>query len=144
MNTIITSGRLGQDAEMKYTPKGTALCKFSLAITKRIGEGKAKTIWIESVLWGKLAESVGKYLNKGTKVTVKGELDQQEWKNNEGQKRSRYLINVQEIDIHFDNDKKSKPTQEQQSKPQLQQDNMFEQDFAPSFNEQYTSDDIPF
>jgi single-strand DNA-binding protein len=67
--TIIT-GNLGRDVEMRYTPKGTAVCDFSVA-TKN---WKKETTWWKITAWGKLAETCNEYLKKGRLVQVVGEM----------------------------------------------------------------------
>jgi single-strand DNA-binding protein len=75
MNLVVITGRLGKDPDMRYTPGGKSVCKFSIAETKVIS-GEKKTRWWNIVAWGKLAEICTKYLGKGSHVLVEGELNQ--------------------------------------------------------------------
>jgi len=77
-HTIIIAGNLGNDPEMRYTPDGTAVCDFSVAVndsfTNREGERIDRTIWFRVTTWRKLAETCNAYLKKGRKVLVEGRL----------------------------------------------------------------------
>jgi len=79
MNRVILIGNLGADPDLRYTPAGTAVCKFSLATTRRFkdreGERQEKTEWHRIVAWAKLAEICGQYLTKGKKVMIEGRIE---------------------------------------------------------------------
>lgn len=73
--TII--GHVGKDAEMRYTPQGTAVTNFSVAVTEtyKVGEEQRKsTIWFRVTTWGKRAETCNQYVKKGMLVQVEGKL----------------------------------------------------------------------
>ena len=85
-------GRLGKDPEIRYTPNGTAVANFSIAVgekwkDKNTGEQKEKTEWIRVVAFGKLAEICGEYLEKGKQIYLSGKLQTREWDDKEGNKR---------------------------------------------------------
>ncbi len=77
--SITLLGNVGGDAEMRYTPSGTAVANFSLAVTKRgknkDGEKTDKTTWFRVAIWDKTAENLTQYLLKGQQVLVVGELE---------------------------------------------------------------------
>jgi len=79
MQNFIATGNLGSDVEMRYQPSGDAVANFSLAINKRYtskdGQKVEKTIWVRVAVWRQLAENCAKYLHKGSKVLVQGELE---------------------------------------------------------------------
>lgn len=79
MQSFIATGHLGGDVEMRYQPNGDAVANFSLAVSKRYtnkdGQKVEKTIWIRVGVWRQLAENCSKYLHKGSKVLVDGELE---------------------------------------------------------------------
>ncbi|MCK9378495.1 MAG: single-stranded DNA-binding protein [Syntrophobacterales bacterium] len=79
MNRVILIGNLGADPDLRYTPGGTAVCKFSLATTRRFkdreGERQEKTEWHRIVAWAKLAEICGQYLTKGKQVMIEGRIE---------------------------------------------------------------------
>ena len=76
---ITLLGNVGGDAEMRYTPSGTAVTNFSLAVSKvnknKDGEKTEKTTWFRVAVWSKMAESLTPYLLKGQTVLVVGELE---------------------------------------------------------------------
>ena len=87
MNKWIGIGRLVADAELKFTQgKGTPVSTFKLAIDDGYGENK-KTDFIPVVLWGKSAENLADYLNKGTLVAVSGKVSTRSYDAQDGTKR---------------------------------------------------------
>ena len=79
MNLLIISGRLGADAEVRYTQSGTAVASWSMAVDSGFGE-KKKTNWFKCALFGKRAEGkLVQYLKKGTQITVTGEVSLNTW-----------------------------------------------------------------
>jgi single-strand DNA-binding protein len=77
LNQVSFIGRLGKDPEMNYTPSGTAVTKFSLAVD----QGKdQKALWLNIVCWSELAERMNTMLYKGALVFVQGRLALREYK----------------------------------------------------------------
>ena len=78
LNKVLLIGNLGKDPEVKYTEKGDAYCKFSLATTEtyKNSEGKEidRTEWHYITVWRKLAEICGQYLKKGSKIYMEGRI----------------------------------------------------------------------
>ena len=78
-NKVILLGNLGADPEMRYTADGTAVCKFSLATSRKYttkdGQKQEKTEWHRIVVWRKLAEICGQYLSKGKQVIIEGRIE---------------------------------------------------------------------
>lgn len=74
----IFEGKVGRDAEMRYTPTGQAVTSFSVAVndeyTTLAGEKVKDTLWIRVTVWGKLAEVCNQYVKKGKGVLVEGKL----------------------------------------------------------------------
>lgn len=99
--TII--GNLGRDPELRYTPQGTAVCDFSVAVNDRkrdkSGEWQDHTTWYKITFWGKQAENASKYLTKGKQVYVEGRLQVEEWTDREG--NNRHTLAVQGSDVQF-------------------------------------------
>jgi single-strand DNA-binding protein len=84
LNRIILIGRLTRDPEMKYTPQGIAVTKFSLAVDRKYSKGE--TDFIDVVTWRGLAEKVAQYLSKGRMAAVEGRLQIRSY-DRDGQKR---------------------------------------------------------
>lgn len=88
VNKVILLGNVGKDPEVKFTPSGTALAKFSLATNERFkgkdGQWQDKTEWVNITAWAKLAEIAGEYLKKGSKCYIEGRLETQKWEGKDG------------------------------------------------------------
>jgi len=91
VNKAILVGNLGKDPELRYTPSGQAVTKFSMATTDRWtdkeGGKKEKTEWHNIVMWGRLAEISSQYLKKGSSVYVEGRIQTRSWDDKDGNKR---------------------------------------------------------
>lgn len=78
VNKVILVGHLGADPEMRYTASGTAVCRLSIATSRRFtdkqGNRQEETAWHRVDAWGKLAEICGQYLSKGRQVYIEGRL----------------------------------------------------------------------
>ncbi|MGA7617261.1 MAG: single-stranded DNA-binding protein [Thermoanaerobaculia bacterium] len=97
INKVILVGRLGKDPEVRSTPSGTTVAKFSLATDERFtdksGEKQERTEWHNIVAWGKLGEICGQYLRKGKLVYIEGSIRTDSWDDKEsGQKKYRTEI----------------------------------------------------
>ncbi|OHE59172.1 MAG: single-stranded DNA-binding protein [Thermodesulfovibrio sp. RBG_19FT_COMBO_42_12] len=98
-NKIILIGNLTKDPELRYTPQGTPVASFRLAVNyryKQSDEMKQETMFIDNVIFGKQAESCSKYLNKGSSVLVEGRLQERRWESN-GQQRSKFEVVAQSV-----------------------------------------------
>lgn len=103
-------GRLGRDPEMRYTPEGQAVTKFSLATDRPTKPGaERQTDWHKVVCWGKLAEFAGQYLAKGRLVFVSGRLTYRSWEGRDGQPRRATEIVASEV-ILLDRRPETEPT----------------------------------
>lgn len=104
VNKVILVGRLGKDPEVKSTPSGTTVAKFSLATDERFtdknGEKQERTEWHNIVAWGKLAEICGQYLRKGKLIFIEGSIRTDSWDDKEsGQKKYRTEIIAREMQM---------------------------------------------
>lgn len=112
VNKVILIGRLGKDPEIRSTPSGTSVAKFSIATddrwTDKSGEKQERTEWHNIVAWGKLAEICGQYLRKGKLVYIDGSIRTESWDDKEsGQKRYKTTIvadNMQMLDRKGDDE----------------------------------------
>jgi single-strand DNA-binding protein len=100
-NKVILLGNLTRDPERSYTPKGTAMTKFGLAVnytyTTESGEKKEEANFFDIVVWGRQAETAAQYLSKGRPVLVEGRLRYESWQNDKGEKRSKIGIVAEKI-----------------------------------------------
>jgi single-strand DNA-binding protein len=92
VNKVILIGNLGNDPEIRYTPNGNAVANLSLATSeswrdKQSGELQDRTEWHRIVFFNRLAEIVGEYLHKGSKVYIEGSLRTRKWQDKTGMDR---------------------------------------------------------
>lgn len=97
MQIIHFTGNLGRDPETRST-NGGDVCSFSVAVKQGFGRD-AKSEWFRCSVWGKRGETVSRYLRKGMKVTVAGELTIGEY-----QGKPQYDVRVIDVDWPFEND----------------------------------------
>lgn len=101
VNKVILVGNLGRDAELRYTPGGAAVSKFSIATTEvwtdKSGQRQERTEWHNIDLWGKQAESLSEYLVKGKQVYVEGRLQTDEYTDKEGVKRKSTKVRCDRV-----------------------------------------------
>ena len=93
-NKVILAGNLTRDPELRYTPSGTAIAKFGLAINRKWkdqnGELRDETTFVDVDAFGKQAELIGQYMKKGSPLLVEGRLRLDQWEDKQTQqKRSR-------------------------------------------------------
>jgi single-strand DNA-binding protein len=96
-NKVILLGNLTRDPEIRYTPKGSAVCDLGLAVnrvyTLESGEKREEVTFVDVVLWARLAEIAGEYLKKGRPVFIEGRLQLDTWDDKQsGQKRSKLRV----------------------------------------------------
>lgn len=94
-NRVILMGNLTRDPELRYTPGGTAVANFAIAVNRRFkteDEVREEVDFFDIVVWGKQAENCSEYLSKGRSVLVEGRLQQNRWETSEGQKRSKVEV----------------------------------------------------
>ena len=101
VNKVILVGNLGRDAEVRYTPGGAAVSRFSIATTEvwndKSGQRQERTEWHNIDLWGKQAESLSEYLVKGKQVYIEGRLQTDEYTDKEGQKRKSTKVRCERV-----------------------------------------------
>jgi single-strand DNA-binding protein len=96
-NKVILLGNLTRDPEVRYTPKGSAVCDLGLAVnrvyTTDSGEKREEVTYVDVVLWARLAEIAGEYLKKGRPVFIEGRLQMDTWDDKQtGQKRTKLRV----------------------------------------------------
>lgn len=97
LNKVILIGNLGRDPEMRYTPSGSPVTNFSMAVSRRWtskdGEQREETDWFTVNCWDKLAETANEYLAKGKQVYIEGRVRIHTWDDQTtGEKRSRLEV----------------------------------------------------
>jgi single-strand DNA-binding protein len=102
INKVILVGRLGKDPEIRSTPSGQSVARFTVAtdekFTDKSGEKQERTEWHNIAAWGRLGEICGQYLRKGKLVYIEGSLRTDSWDDKEtGQKRYKTEIVAREM-----------------------------------------------
>jgi single-strand DNA-binding protein len=96
-NRVLLLGNLTRDPEVRYTPKGSAVCDLGVAVNRQYtldsGEKREEVTYVDVVLWSRLAEIAGEYLKKGRPVFIEGRLQMDTWDDKQtGQKRSKLRV----------------------------------------------------
>lgn len=132
MNSVNLIGRLTAKPVLKYTNSNKAVVRFTLAISRQRAEGAD---FINCVAWGKTAENIQKYLDKGSLVSVTGRVQTGSYTNSQG--RKIYTMDIVAESVQFLNTKKSgQDTQKQENVVE-----QVEQDPFAEFGEQVSIDD---
>lgn len=97
VNNITVLGNITRDPELRFTPSGTAVASFGLAVNRNVqnknsGEWETQVDFFNVTAWYKLAENCAESLSKGDRVLVSGRLSQDSWESKDGQKRSTVKI----------------------------------------------------
>lgn len=161
VNKVILIGNVGGDPEVRYMPNGNAVANVTLATSdswkdKQTGQQQERTEWHRVVFFGRLAEIVGEYVRKGSKLYVEGRLQTREWEK-DGTKRytTEVVVDIngqmQLLDSRGQGGSEGMASRPQQSRPAApQQQQQYAQQPAPAQQPQqmpdYDSfdDDIPF
>lgn len=103
MNKVILIGRVGKDPETRYMPSGAMIADCSLATSRRwkdknTNEKREETAWHNLVFFGKIAEVVNQYVKKGSRISVEGEIEYQQWEK-DGQKKYRTIIRCSGLEL---------------------------------------------
>lgn len=104
INKVILIGNLGANPELRYTPSGSPVASLSLATStawrdKQTGELQDKTEWHRIVFFNRLAEIVGEYLHKGSKIYIEGSLRTRKWQDKTGAERYTTEIIANEMQM---------------------------------------------
>lgn len=126
LNKVMIIGNLGRDPEMRYTPNGTPVTSFSVAVgrtwTTPDGERKEATEWFNVVAWRELAEICNQMLSKGRRVYIEGSLQTRSWEDQGGQRHYRIELVADQM-ILLD-----RPPREERSQGQFDEEE-WESDF---------------
>jgi single-strand DNA-binding protein len=153
INKVILIGRLGKDPEVKYTPSGAPVAKFTLATDEsfkdRTGEQQKHTEWHNIVAWNKLAEICGEYLTKGKLVYIEGSIRSRQWEDQSGNKRTSYEIiarNMQMLGSKADSERMASAAMERAApeRPAPAPPPSPAPELAAPIEPEITDEDIPF
>ena len=96
LNKVMLIGNMTRDPELRYLQSGTALCDFGIAVNRSFktqgGDQKEEVLFVDVTAFGKQAETISEYLQKGRSIFIEGRLKLDQWTGQDGQKRSRMNV----------------------------------------------------
>lgn len=98
MNKVILMGRLTKDIEMRQTPNGVSLARFSIAVTRRFknSNGEYDVDFINCIAWRQTGEFIARYFQKGSMIAIVGSIQTRSWDGNDGKKQYATEVIVDE------------------------------------------------
>jgi single-strand DNA-binding protein len=111
-NKVILMGNLTRDPELRYTPSGSAVANFGLAVNRRYkqdDELKEDTCFVDIAVFGRQAENCSEYLSKGSLVLIDGRLNYRKWETEDGQNRSKLDVVANNVQFMPANRSTGKP-----------------------------------
>jgi single-strand DNA-binding protein len=142
-NKVILMGNLTRDPELRYTPKGTAVAKLGLAVNRswRNAEGQQQdeTTFVDVDAFGKQAETLGQYMQKGRPILIEGRLKLDQWEDkNTGQNRSKLGVILEKFSFVGGGSQNSgnTPPSQATAPPSTSE--------VPPFEDGPSDDDVPF
>ncbi|HUU67880.1 MAG TPA: single-stranded DNA-binding protein [Planctomycetota bacterium] len=98
-NKVILAGNITRDPQVRYTPNGTAVAEFGLAINRQWkgpdGETKEDVCFVDVQAWSRTGEVITDHLGKGDPILIEGRLQMQSWQGQDGQKRTKHIVVVE-------------------------------------------------
>ena len=124
VNKAIILGNVGNDPELKYTANGNAIANISIATSeswkdKQTGQKQEKTEWHKVSAFGRLAEIIGEYVKKGSKVYIEGKIQTRKWQDKNGE--DRYTTEIVANELQLLDSRSDTPAQAPQQRPQAPQ-----------------------
>ena len=147
MNRAILMGRLTKEVEMRQTPDGVSVARFTLAVNRRFAkEGQQQADFINCVAWRQTGEFIARYFQKGSMIAVIGSIQSRSWDGQDGKKQYATEVNVEEA--YFTGEKSESAGQHNQT-PQNYNQAPQQQGFGDDFDMDGFSDfdgdeDCPF
>lgn len=155
INRVIISGNLTRDPEIRQTAGGMPVLGFGIAVNDRrknsnTGEWEDYPNFVDCTMFGARAEAVSRFLSKGSKVAIEGKLRWSSWEKDNGEKRSKLEVIVDEIELMSRADgNQAQSYAQQQTAPQAarnqpQSTNAAVRQAAPVYDSSVYDEDIPF
>ena len=152
LNKVVLAGRITADPELKQTPYGVSVLRFTLAVNRRFSRSNAngeqneqQTDFITMVAWRQTAEFISKYFRKGSAICVTGSIQTRSWQDQQGQRR--YATDVVIDEAMFVDSRNENGAQGGNYMPDAYSaapSFSSNQGAAPNFEELNTDDDLPF
>jgi single-strand DNA-binding protein len=143
---VILIGNLTRDPELRYTPKGTAVAKITVAVNRRwyddSGQLKEETSFIDADAFGKIAENIGQFFKKGSPIFIEGRLRQDTWEDKQtNQKRSKLVVVVENF-VFMERNKDAASNNQEDRKQNGPNQNHSNMNAAPDQND--LDENVPF
>jgi len=123
INKTMLGGRITRYPDLSYTATGTALCKFPIAVNRRVkkdDDWKTEVLFIDVIVWGKAAEWCNANLKRTAPVYIEGRLSMSQWEDeNTGQKRTKYELVAEKVERMM---KEAKAEPAQDNEPEVESD----------------------
>lgn len=151
-NLVILQGNLCRDPEVKQTQGGTSVCEVSIAVNNRAkvnGEWVDRAIFPSVVFWASDADNLAKYFKKGDNILVEGELTQDNWEDQNGNKRQKTKVRCRKLVFQYNKHRgnrgggRQEQTQSYSAPPQEREPQRAPPP-PPAQEEQPMYDEIPF
>ena len=149
VNKTILLGNVGNDPEMRQMPNGNAVANLSLATSevwkdKSTGDQQSKSEWHRILFFNKLAEIVGRYVKKGSKIYVEGRLQTRSWEQDGVKRYTTEIVasEMQMLDSRGNENSGAQSSAANPSSPQNKQQH--KQSQAPSNFDNFDDDSVPF
>lgn len=133
VNRVTLIGHLGKDVELRYTPSGASVARFTMATSENRKDSQGNwvqdTTWHNVVIWGPAAERAAENLKKGYLVYVEGKISIRNWEDKEGNKRTNYeVVGFTCRNLSFKEAKEAKaataPAAQPQAQPQMEDEDL--------------------
>ena len=146
MNKIVLIGNLTHDPETRSTPNGVTVCSFTIAVNRRFASqgGEKQTDFINVVAWRQTAEFVSRYFHKGSMIAVRGSIQQRNYEDKNGNKRTAFEIVAEEVSFCGSKAETGTGARQNEQPARVQPAASFATGGADDFEEIPISDDLPF
>lgn len=137
MNVVVLMGRLTADPELKSTQSGLSVCSGKIAVDDPFGKDGKKANFIRFTAWRQTAEFISRYFHKGSMIAVEGSIDQSQYTDQNGEKRSSFQVVVNRV--HFCGSKAESENEVYKKNEGYKTPDNINLDFEP-----VDDDDLPF
>ena len=147
LNHITIMGRLTRDPELRYTQSQTPVASFTLAVDRDFGGrdgGEKQTDFINVVAWRQTAEFVSRYFHRGSMIAVRGSIQQRNYEDKNGNKRTAFEIVAEEVSFCGSKAETGTGARQNEQPARVQPAASFATGGADDFEEIPISDDLPF
>ena len=148
LNKVVLAGRITADPELKQTPSGVSVLRFTLAVNRRFSknneQGEQQTDFITMVAWRQTAEFIAKYFKKGSAICVTGSIQTRNWQDQQGNRR--YATEVVADEAMFVESRNESGSGASYTPDAYTQAPSYSSNpgSAPNFEDHNTDDDLPF